>query len=476
MLHELQAEVMKVRENMGTYVDLGPLPEFKEIRMKALQSGFWVCSSLVCPNPVKDITGFKPRDSGLDGTCRECSNKMQRARKSGTTSEAEDAKEQRKEDVSAKVDSTKTKESNGKTEDEVMKNFLVPVLSQVFEFIVMPEFRHADAVIKCPNGKYIQIQLKTDGAFRKDGSPKPDNSTQKQGERGIATFHDTSGYEYMLVILIKSRLVNCQLKRYIWVRHGSEITESALNEHPGGTLGPQKIPQVDVEGLLDAIREEIEREENHVSFIHAWLDVSRETHFKEVAIIQALQAFYNDVDVPRQNQQAFDCFFDQRRIQVKTHNVRAGQASLCHRKNGRGTRPYDSVDEIDAFCFGCIFGYPVQTGDGIVYCYFMLYCEIPMDVLIKNKMVNSNTRGKTGLCLHPGVYEQMLIGKRKKTWPQTAWLDDYPFKHVRLYEHTEQNPQVHKLTKEMLEKVAQDIADPDAAPECILDDLRCFEN
>ena len=46
---------------------------------------------------------------------------------------------------------------------------------------------------------------------------------------------------------------------------------------------------------------------------------------------------------------------------------------------------------------------------------------------------------------------------------------DLSFKCVRLHEHTEQNPQVHKLTKEMLEKVAQDIADPDAAPQCMFE-------
>ena len=186
-------------------------------------------------------------------------------------------------------------------------------------------------------------------------------------------------------------------------------------------------------------------------------------------LFQALKTIKNVV-VPRQNSQAFDCLFDQRRIQVKSHDVKSGFAHLSHNKNGRACQPYDSADEIDAFLFGCIFRYPVQTGNGIEYCYFMLYCEIGMDVLIKNKMVNcGKTRGKTALLVHPGIYEQMLSGRRKETWAQTSWLDDYPFKCVRLHEHTEQNPQVHKLTKEMLEKVAQDIADPDAAPQCMFE-------
>ena len=93
-----------------------------------------------------------------------------------------------------------------------------------------------------------------------------------------------------------------------------------------------------------------------------------------------------------------------------------------------------------------------------------------MDVLIKNKAVKyGNECGVTALCIHPGIYEEMLIGRTKKTTKNTAWLDAYPFNHVRLYEHTDQNPQVHQLTKENLEKVAQTITKPDAAPQCMFD-------
>jgi len=461
---ELQAEIMDLRANMGTKRVLGQMPEFKEIRMKALELGFWVCSCMVCEDPLKDLTDFVTTGGVLTGKCKDCRNKDWRDWYHGTTSETQEAREQRTMDSNEHVGSIETSEPHYKTEDEVMKNFLVPVLSQVFEFIVMPEFRRADAVVKCPNGKYIQIQLKTDGAFHKDGTPKPDNSTRKKCDVGQAMFTFKSKYE-MLVISIKSRLVNGELKRYIWVEHGSKITTSALGEHPDGTLGPQKIPQVDIEGLIDAIREEIAREENHVYFIDAWFHVYSEKHFKEVANIQALQTVYN-VDVPRQNQQDFDCFFDQRRIQVKTYTVKSGEAGLSHTKNGRAGQPYDSKDEIDAFCIDCIIR--LQTVNGIQY--FMLYCEIPMDVLIKNKMViHDNKGGITTLSVHPGIYEEMLIGRTKNTTSKTSWLDDYPFKHVRLYEHTPENPQVHKLTKENLEKVAQDISKPEAAPQCMFE-------
>ena len=95
--------------------------------------------------------------------------------------------------------------------------------------------------------------------------------------------------------------------------------------------------------------------------------------------------------------------------------------------------------------------------------------------MIQNKMVehededsSKNSSGKKALCVHPGTYEPMLVGHTKERQEKTAWLDAYPFEHVRLYEHTDQNPQVHKLTKENLEKVAQEVADSTKLPECML--------
>ena len=101
---------------------------------------------------------------------------------------------------------------------------------------------------------------------------------------------------------------------------------------------------------------------------------------------------------------------------MKSHEVKSGRACLAHTKNGRAKHPYDSRDQIDAFLFGFIFRYPVQTGNGIEYCYFLLYCEIPMDVMIKHKMVKVGKKGgKKTLCVHPGIYEQMLTGSSDKT-------------------------------------------------------------
>ena len=61
----LKAEVLEVRANMDTHLNLGRVPKFKDIRMKALQFCLWVCSCMVCPNPVKDMTDFTETISGL---------------------------------------------------------------------------------------------------------------------------------------------------------------------------------------------------------------------------------------------------------------------------------------------------------------------------------------------------------------------------------------------------------------------------
>ena len=174
-MQALHDEVMHVRANMGTKKLLGNVKAFQDIRTKALKLGWWVCSCMVCENPVKDLTEFGDLRFGK---CKECVNIHHRNRREGTTSTTQTARQQQTMDSNEKVSSNKTKECNGTKEDEVMQNFLVPVLSKFFEFIVMPELCHADAVIKCPNGKYIPIQLKTASAFHDDGSPRPDNKAQ----------------------------------------------------------------------------------------------------------------------------------------------------------------------------------------------------------------------------------------------------------------------------------------------------------
>ena len=381
------------------------------------------------------------------------------------------AKERRKEEARQVVQQRQVRRSTSETETEVIQNYLVPVLKQEYEIEVSPEHRVSDPSARLLGMmNYIQIQLKTDGAFHEDGRPKPDNRSQKKGERGVATFYDALGYLLMLMIFIKTRLVDGKLKRYIWVAKGSDIKRGTLNENADGTLGPSKILPSNEQGMIDAIRSMIENEMYHVSLHDIWMNVCNKDHFKEVCNIQAFKTVRN-VTVPQQNQQAFDCFFDERRIQVKTHNVKRGKASLLHNKNGIRGQPYSSKDPIDAFVVMAIINCEIE--DEVAF--FMLYCEIGMDAMIQNKMVEhededsaKNSSGKKALRLHPGKYEEMLIGCTKKTKKETAWLDVYPFEHVRLYEHTDQNPQVHKLTKENLEKVAQEVADSAAIPECML--------
>jgi len=462
--------VMHLRKNMRTYVNLGQMPEFMKLRKEASIFGLGVCSCLVCKHPVKDAREFdksiRNEKRGLKSSCKECE-------KNGHTKKSQMQKQKHQEQNRANVDSIEACRSGGEIEDEVMHTFLVPALS-MFVTEVMPEFRLCDLLVKYEiMQNYIQIQLKTDGILHRNGKLKPDNSTHKKDDAGRAMYYHVSRYNGMLVIFVKTREVDGVLIRYIWVANGSEITKETIHENADGTLGPQKIPQVTVEGMITAIHDTIQEEQYHVSFEDTWMNVPNKDHFKEVCCIQALQTVYNVV-VPRQNQQIFDCLFDKRRVQVKLHSVKAENARLCKRKNGSKRRqPYDSTDPIDVFCFVCIIKCLVKIEDTTKEWYFMLYCEIGMDELIKNKMVrhksdnHEESVGKICLCTYAGIYEKMLLGKTKKPNKETEWLKKYPIKHVRLHEHTDENPQVHKLTKEHLQTVAQAVKDTQAMPSCM---------
>jgi len=461
---ELTEKILYLRNNMGTIVDLGYMPEFKEIKQEAQMFGLSVCSCLVCTDPVKDARLFSTAGSrGLETRCNVCLKQENRLAQ-------KKAKERRKEEARKTVNERQVQSSTSETETEVMQNYLVPVLKKEYEIEVSPEFRVSDLSARSRGMiNYIQIQLKTDGAFHEDGRPKLDNRSHKEGDVGRAFFHHALGYLLMLMVFIKTRLVDGELKRYIWVAKGSDIKHDTLTENADGTLGPSKIPPSNEQGMIDAIRSMLQNEMYHVSLHDIWMNVPAIKQFKEVANIQALKTVRN-VTVPQQNQQAFDCFFDERRIQVKTHNVKSGQAHIRHKKNGIDGQPYSSTDPIDAFVIMSIIKCEIE--DEIAF--FMLYCEIGMDVMIQNKMVvhededsAKNSSGKKALHLHPGIYEEMLVGCTKERTKETAWLDDYPFEHVRLYEHTDQNPQVHRLTKENLEKVAQEVADSKAMPACM---------
>ena len=60
MKAELHAQVVQMRSNMGTLLDLGRMPEFKKIRLNAFELGLWVCSCMVCrdPLPLKHIQSY----------------------------------------------------------------------------------------------------------------------------------------------------------------------------------------------------------------------------------------------------------------------------------------------------------------------------------------------------------------------------------------------------------------------------------
>ena len=107
-----------------------------------------------------------------------------------------EAKEKRKEEARRVVQQQPAQRPTHETETEVIQNYLVPVLKKEYEIEVSPEHRASDLSARLLGMiNYIQIQLKTDGAFDKDGRPKPDNRSQKKGDAGRAIFYDALGCE-----------------------------------------------------------------------------------------------------------------------------------------------------------------------------------------------------------------------------------------------------------------------------------------
>jgi hypothetical protein len=195
------------------------------------------------------------------------------------------AKEERRKQAAGEVDVLHCKPPNGNLEDQVMRDILVPGLQDSFTCVVMPEHRRADLGILIED-LYIQIQLKTNGPYKTNGTLKPDNCRSKNGG-GRAIFTDCSGYENMLITFIKLRIVDGVLKVYMWFTEGD--VNDAMRENADGTLGPQRLPRRTMQDLIKAIHKSTLPK---VTLRHMLMDVPGPNHFKEVCTIEALRMVY----------------------------------------------------------------------------------------------------------------------------------------------------------------------------------------
>ena len=176
---------------------LGYYPAFKELQAECVAQGHKVCSSFVCPHLVLPFERFSVRKKskkGLQSRCKACANNP-----AATT-----AKQEQKLRVAATVGARVVESSNVGTENEVAAFLLARLPELGVEVMLTWEFRRTDLLIRWPTwpeGKFFPVQLKTDSAFKKDGTVKPNDSGG-----GAAIFRDCTGYEGMLVLCVKPRV------------------------------------------------------------------------------------------------------------------------------------------------------------------------------------------------------------------------------------------------------------------------------
>ena len=64
-----------LRDNMGTYKELGYMPEFKRLAAECASLGLKPCSSLSCRKPIQKLSGFCKKANSKDGlntSCKAC--------------------------------------------------------------------------------------------------------------------------------------------------------------------------------------------------------------------------------------------------------------------------------------------------------------------------------------------------------------------------------------------------------------------
>ena len=430
-------------------INFADVKGLSELQESASDLGLKICTCWECGNPdgpVQDKKNFRMdtrRPDCLGTYCRTCTN---------TPGLINRARSERKRIANEEVSKIKVREPRHNIQDKIVQHYLLPALQQVFTCILMPEFRLADLGILL-QGLYIQIHVKIDGPYKSNGTLKRDGSKSNHGN---AKHSNCSRYVGMLVVFIKVRIVNGVQKFYMWFTE--DIVNDAMCENTDGTLGPQRLPRGTMQELIEAIhKSSLPR----VTLRHIWMNVPLLNHFKEVCYIEAFRMIYT-VSVPEGNQQIFDCILDEQQVQVKGHNVQSGMAALYRCVNGCKNKPYNSSDPIDAFVVACIIVCQQR--------FFLLHTLFKKDTLIQNKKLvhekcdkYEESNGSRCLHVHLGIYEKMLTGKVKAA-AHAEWLKDYPFKHIELVPHTDENPQPHQLTFEDLRKVAQGVANERAMP------------
>jgi hypothetical protein len=475
---------------------MGKDPAFKTLKEECLEKGYKPCCSLACRNPVRPTSGFstdnKNKTDNFTSRCSACTHGV-------GEKEASAAGRKRKRKRNEEVDATVASEAKGNVEDEAVEKCLVPLLRSLGrDPHVNAEFRRADMGARprersAERGdEYMQIQVKTDGAYEKDGkTPKPNNSKHHSQGGGVASFHHCKGYADMAMLFVKTREVvekgETNLVRKLWIADGASVEASLVNskhgslhEHTDGTLGKDRLPAYDPDDpddlvQIDARLRELDaaaRANGHLRTIERmWLDIPLDMHRKEATLYLALRAAGLDLHMSAGNSHVYDCVQTmpdgtERKIQLKTYNLKYGKADMNHRVNGVRARPYSEEDDIDDVIIGAIVK-PDEEGDP----YRLVYARFDKDALLKNDVFrHKGYRGRTA-----------SEGKKSLSMPKVGiyhkWLH-----HMEGYAHTDKNnewllasrygwhrpveidPEAAEIPLKWLEEAVQKAGNPKAFP------------
>jgi hypothetical protein len=511
-LREWRERWSAIRDNPGKYQQMGYNPEFKALREECAKKGYKPCASQACRNPVqRTTTGFsthKNRDDKLQPRCKECGNGV-------GSKEASAAARKSKRERNEEVDATVVKEATGNVEDEAVENCLVPLLRSLGrETHVNVEFRMADMGARPQErleergNEYMQIQVKSDGAYKVDGkTAKPNNSKQGEGG-GVSKFGHCKDYEDKTMLLVKTREVveegEKRLVRKLWIADGASVNASLTNSKSGclqenadGSLGRDRLPAYDPDDPKDRVEIDAKLREldaaacakGHLRTIEQmWYDIPHEDHRKEATLYLALRAAGIDLHMPAGNQRVYDCVQTmpdggESKIQLKTYNLKCGAAHMSHRVNGVKGRPYSETDDIDDVIIGAIVA-PDKNKGGDPY--RLVYARFDKDALLKNGVFRHDgyrghpaSQGKESLSMPKvGIYHKWLHHTGGKQHPDknNKWLAASRYGWHR---PVEIDPKEAKIPPKWLEEAAQAAGHPKASPseeEMTLEEIRMQES
>jgi len=439
----------------GKYARLGRVPAFKDLASELEKHNLKACGSWVCAHPIKKMSQFYKNGDVLQSFCKPCNNgEGGRAR----VAAAKRAKQAVANVVSAADDD---KQSSIDVEDVASNWLIAEMAARGIELPKNGEFRTADngaREVESNDDSWLQVQLKANGPFKKDGTPMPND---RSDHGGVANFSQCAAYTNMLMMFVKTRIADAEGNRVytVWAADGADVTSEQLYEHVDGTLGPNRVPPITLDALAVRIRTSTLP---RVTWAHMFLDVTLGDHRKEIVLMLATRATGATVVFPVGNQTSVDCHVDGVAEQFKTFNVANGSVNAGHSVKGRPGRAYKENDGIERMREAAI----VKSGDA----YYLLYAYQPLHELLAHNIFahdgyRGNPKSPGQCCISPplGIFQSWLNGgKRKNAVPhQCKWLEKPAF---GFRSPIEIKPGEYGIPIEWLDEAAQEAVNPSAFP------------